>query len=79
MAYDVDKSCLKHLLDMNLDEILAIALDADGPKFVPVIKRLTDSKGIPIGKANDNPMLDTSYGLCSATYIYMLLLCQLMK
>ena len=38
---------------------LALPRDADGPEFALVTKRLTDSRGVPIGRANDNPMLDT--------------------
>ena len=38
---------------------LVLSQDEDGPEFASVTRRLTDSKGIKIGKANDNPMLDT--------------------
>merc|ERR1712197_195011 len=31
----------------------------DGPEFARVKKRLRDANGIPIGNANDNPLLDT--------------------
>ena len=31
----------------------------DGPEFAKVKKRLRDANGIPIGVANDNPLLDT--------------------
>ena len=38
---------------------LALPRDADGPEFASVTRRLTDSKGIPVGEANENPILDT--------------------
>ena len=31
----------------------------DGPSFAKVTKRLRDTQGLPIGTANDNPILDT--------------------
>ena len=31
----------------------------DGPSFAKVTKRLRDAQGLPIGAANDNPILDT--------------------
>ena len=33
--------------------------DSDGPEYAKVTKRLRDADGIPIGTANDNPILDT--------------------
>jgi hypothetical protein len=33
--------------------------DADGPQFARVTKRLKDKDGLPIGTADDNPLLDT--------------------
>jgi hypothetical protein len=33
--------------------------DNDGPTFAKVTKRLKDANGLPIGTANDNPILDT--------------------
>jgi hypothetical protein len=38
---------------------LAIPRDSDGPKFARVTKRLKDKDGLPIGRANNNPILDT--------------------
>jgi hypothetical protein len=38
---------------------LATPRDGDGAKFAKVTKRLRDKDGLPIGRANDNPMLDT--------------------
>jgi hypothetical protein len=46
-----DNACL------NME--LATPRDGDGPKFAKVTKRLRDKDGLPIGRANDNPMLDT--------------------
>ena len=33
--------------------------ESDGPEYARVTKRLKDEKGLPIGTANDNPILDT--------------------
>ena len=33
--------------------------DIEGPDFACVIKRLKDTNGLPIGTANENPILDT--------------------
>ena len=38
---------------------LAMDRGGDGPEFAKVKKRLRDANGIPIGVANDNPLLDT--------------------
>ena len=40
---------------------MEVALPRDGecPELSKVIKRLQDKNGIPIGTANDNPILDT--------------------
>ena len=38
---------------------LALPRDSEGPEFARVTKRLRDANGIPIGTANDNPILDT--------------------
>jgi hypothetical protein len=45
--------------DTYLNMELAIPRDSDGPEFAKVTKRLRDKDGLPIGKANDNPILDT--------------------
>ena len=45
--------------DTYLNMELAIARDRDGPEFAKVTKRLRDKDGLPIGRANNNPMLDT--------------------
>jgi hypothetical protein len=37
---------------------LAIPRDSDGPEFARVTKRLKDKDGLPIGRANNNPILD---------------------
>ena len=38
---------------------IALPRDDEGPQFARVTKRLRDANGIPIGTANDNPILDT--------------------
>jgi hypothetical protein len=42
---------------MNME--LAIPRDGYGPEFAKVTRRLSDKNGVPIGKANSNPILDT--------------------
>ena len=37
----------------------ALPRDSEGPEFAKVTKRLRDGNGIPIGTANDNPILDS--------------------
>jgi hypothetical protein len=37
---------------------LATPRDSDGPEFAKVTKRSRDKDGLPMGKANDNPILD---------------------
>jgi hypothetical protein len=40
---------------------MELSLDrrGEGPTYARVTKRLRDANGLPIGTANDNPMLDT--------------------
>ena len=38
---------------------VALPRDNEGPTFAKVTKRLRDANGLPIGTANDNPILDT--------------------
>ena len=38
---------------------MALPRDGEGPELARVVKRLRDKNGIPIGTANDNPILDT--------------------
>jgi len=38
---------------------VALPREDDGPTFAKVTKRLRDANGVPIGVANDNPILDT--------------------
>jgi hypothetical protein len=38
---------------------LAVPRDGDGPEYAKVTRRLRDKDGLPIGKANKNPILDT--------------------
>ena len=47
------------LEDTYLNMELALSRDGDGPEFAKVTKRLRDANGLPIGTANDNPLLDT--------------------
>jgi hypothetical protein len=46
--------------DTYLNMELAIPRDSDGPEFARVTKRLKDKDGLPIGRANNNPILDTT-------------------
>ena len=45
--------------DTYLNMELAVPRDGDGPDFAKVTRRLRDKDGKPIGKANNNPILDT--------------------
>lgn len=45
--------------DTYLNMEVALPREDDGPTFAKVTKRLRDANGIPIGVANDNPILDT--------------------
>jgi hypothetical protein len=45
--------------DAYINMELAIPRDGDGPDFAKVVKRLKDKDGLPIGKANNNSILDT--------------------
>jgi hypothetical protein len=45
--------------DAYLNMELTIPRDSDGPEFARVTKRLKDKDGLPIGRANNNPILDT--------------------
>ena len=45
--------------DTYLNMEVALPRDDDGPEFARVTKRLRDANGIPIGTANNNPILDT--------------------
>ena len=47
------------LEDTYLKMEVALPRDDTGPEFARVTKRLRDANGIPIGMANDNPILDT--------------------
>ena len=38
---------------------IALARGKDGPQFTRVTKRLRDTNGVPIGTANNKPILDT--------------------
>ena len=45
--------------DGYLQMELAFDRGDNGPSFAKVTKRLRDAQGLPIGTANDNPILDT--------------------
>ena len=45
--------------DTYLNMELAVPRDGDGPEFAKVTRRLRDKDGLPIGRANNNPILDT--------------------
>ena len=45
--------------DAYLNMEVALPRDTDGPEFAKVTRRLHDANGVPIGKANSNPILDT--------------------
>jgi hypothetical protein len=45
--------------DAHLNMELATPRDGDGPKSAKVTKRLRDKDGLPTGKADENPILDT--------------------
>ena len=47
------------LEDTYVNMELALDRGEDGPSFAKVTKRLRDANGLPIGTANDNPILDT--------------------
>ena len=54
-----DSSTPEVMDDTYLNMELALPRDSDGPEFARVTKRLRDANGIPIGTANENPILDT--------------------
>ena len=47
------------LEDTYVNMEIALPRDGDGPQFGRVTKRLRDKNGLPIGTANDNPILNT--------------------
>lgn len=47
------------LEDTYLGMEVALPRNNDGPEFAKVTKRLRDKDGLPIGTANDNPILDS--------------------
>ena len=56
---EADEFTPEVLDDTYLNMELALSRDGDGPEFARVTKRLRDANGLPIGTANDNPLLDT--------------------
>ena len=45
--------------DTYVNMEISLPRDWEGPQFAKVTKRLRDVNGLPIGTANDNPILDT--------------------
>lgn len=57
---EADKEFTPDVLDDTyLHMELALPRDGDGPEFARVTKRLKDKDGLPIGVANEHPILDT--------------------
>ena len=56
---EADDSTLEVLDDTWLHIELDLDRDTEGPEFAKVTKRLKDENGLPIGTANDNPLLNT--------------------
>jgi hypothetical protein len=57
---EVDEEFTPDMLDdMYINMELALPRDGDGPEFARVTKHLRDANRIPIGVANENPILDT--------------------
>jgi hypothetical protein len=56
---EADKDFTPDFDDTYLNMELAIPRDSDGPEYARVTKRLKDKNGLPIGTANNNPILDT--------------------
>ena len=57
---EADEELLPEVLDdtyMNME--VTVPRQDDGPSFARVTKRLRDANGLPIGTANNNPILDT--------------------
>ena len=56
---EADEFTPEVLQDTYLNMELALPRDGEGPEFARVTKRLRDKDGLPIGTANDSPILDT--------------------
>jgi hypothetical protein len=57
---EADKDFTPYVFDNTyIDMELAIPRDSDGHEFARVTKRSKDKDGFPIGRANNNPILDT--------------------
>ena len=56
---EADEYTEETLDDTYLNMEVALPRDSDGPEYAKVTKRLRDANGLPIGTANDNPILDT--------------------
>ena len=50
---------LEIMYDTYMNMGVAIPQDTEGPDFTCVTKRLKDANDLPIGTANENPILDT--------------------
>ena len=56
---EADEATPDILNDTYLGMELALPRDGEGPEYARVTKRLRDKDGLPIGTANDNPIIDT--------------------
>ena len=56
---EADDFFTPYLYDGYLHMELAFDRSENIPSFAKVTKRLRDAQGLPIGTANDNPILDT--------------------
>ena len=57
---EVDDVFTLEIMDDNyMNMEVALPRDTEGPDFARVTKRLKDANGLPIGTANENPILDT--------------------
>ena len=56
---EADNSFTPDSYDSYLQMELAFYRGDNSPSFAKVTKRLRDAQGLPIGAANDNPILDT--------------------
>jgi hypothetical protein len=55
-----DDEFIPYVFDDTYDNMeLTIPRDEDGPEFAKVTKRSRDKDGLPIGKADNNPILDS--------------------
>ena len=57
--HEADSYTPEVMEDTYVNMALALPRDGEGPEYARVTKRLRDKDGLPIGTANDNPILDT--------------------